>query len=207
MIKTIKINHKKELTLSEAEELISQIRSKVNSAKEKNSREILKKESKASNSPKYFKKLEFTLKTMMELLSKPDYPENGITSHFGVSEFVDNDSLAISNYELTDKMLITLYRARNQYLPNGKQVGYSKEEHDKRVECLVKALGDKTKILDRWNGDTGQAGVSIIVNTPIPPALLTALNNYRRIDSPFSLKERDKKGYEDFNKFYTGVNS
>lgn len=207
MIKTIKVKHKEKLTLKEAEILIKKIRSQISVAKEKNSQEIETKELAKSTSSNYLANLEETLKAMISALSKPNYPANGITSHFGVSEFVENDSLAITNYETTDKMLVTLYRAKNQYLPNSRQIGYPKEEHDKRVAVLVKALGPNTKILDKWNGEDGQAGVSIIVDTPIPSALLTALNNYRRMDSPFTLKDKDKRGYEAFDKFYPGVNS
>jgi hypothetical protein len=101
-------------------------------------------------------------------------------------------------------LLITLYRSQNQFYPNSKQVGYTQKELDLKALTIIQALGGK--VLDRWNGQEGQAGISIVLDNPVPKSLLTAITNYHNLGvRVFDLTKKDQKGFENFEQWMETV--
>lgn len=138
-------------------------------------------------------------------LERDDYPQNGICSHFGVS--VRHPRLTINLGKREGRLLITMYtrnhyskvagRSYHQMEGNLYQVGFPRCVHDMRATAVAHSLG--AEIVDRWNGEDGHHGVSIVLSRACPDSLHAAIRNYHLMPSPFNLREQDRAGFSAFS--------
>lgn len=187
------------LSLSEAEQALSQLQSLVQNEKDSISKALEKKYQKETNA-EYLRTLALRLETLYSKLSRDNYPKDGVCSHHGFGVMVKNDYLELTVLE--GKLLLKLYRSKNSFLPNGTQVGYSKSQHLKKIKAIQKAL--KCQVLDKWNDSEKSNGFSLILNCSIPKGLEVAIKNYHQIDNVFSFTKQEEIGYLKFMEWMNG---
>lgn len=142
-------------------------------------------------------------------LERPGYPENGITSHFGVT--VPHPSLRVEISPRGRGTLVIMY-ASHMYAKvfregcqsdpfNGRiHLGYQQALHQARAISVAKALN--CGILSFWNGEDGHNGISIILDYRCPESLCVAVTNYNKMQSPFKLRAEDEEGFAAFRKWF-----
>ena len=136
------------------------------------------------------------------------FQPNVICSHFGEHVSHANLSINIGVRGLGAMLLITIYDrrhfvmgiARHGHLDRqaGKYLaGQSRTIHTARAESVAGALG--CEIIDRWNGEDGHNGISIVLARRCPAVVLTGIQNYCAMGSPFHLTDADRAGFEAYN--------
>lgn len=195
-MKDLNINY----SVSEADEIIQSLQEKITQSKEKESVKLLKKYSKETNS-KYIELLCQQVSLHMEKLNRTSFPKNGLCTHFGIGFSVKNDYVQISPRSYNDnRTLFTIYRNSNRaYLPNGIRFGNSKEDHQKKMRAISALLG--RVVLDYWNGEDNQEGISFVLDLDCPKSLKTVCLNYHNLESVFNLTKKQEECFKKWDKW------
>lgn len=164
-------------------------------------RELLRKE---ANKIDFSIKVQGIVKLVKDLIKKldrRDYPMDGICSHHGVQKAIYDEAISISNTE-AGKLLITVYG--KSYIQcdeknNWVKFGKTHAEHDIILKTVSAALN--RKILEFWNGEEGDAGISFVLDRKCPKSLLTAITNYNNLPNVFNITSEHEKCYEKFNEW------
>lgn len=140
-------------------------------------------------------------------LDSIDPPQNAICNHFGDSIVVAGLRIGLSTAPdaAAGKLLITAYSRKvtvagycraGHVEPDRTYVGYNRAIHHARANSIATALS--SQIIDFWNGENGHNGISIVLDRPCSAILLTGIQSYRRLASPFRLTDADKAGFDSY---------
>ena len=111
--------------------------------------------------------------TIVALLDRPGWPENGRASHHGWSVpglHGVRCSILTNNNACAKRLLVTIY-STSKY---GHQ---TKEGHLARADAVAKSLG--SQIFNTWNGGDGMEGISVVLGREAPESLFRAIGNAR----------------------------
>jgi hypothetical protein len=124
-----------------------------------------------------------------------------ICHHLGVSAgSADHVSVGLNAQGFG--LLVTAYRD-SEYHDRATDLpyGYPLSEHDRLVDALV-ARFDVPRF-DRWNGEDGHSGVSIVLALQPPQTLVDAIDAYRRMPNVFKPTEDENQAFRAFRAWYS----
>lgn len=130
-----------------------------------------------------------TVVEMVRRLIRPDYPLNGIVSHFGVFASVRGLSVNVSSHG--GLLHVTMYQSL-----------YHRPKAIHRDRANAVATGLLCAIRTTWNGGEGHDGVSVILDRPPPESLIVAQGNYHAQRDVFRPTPAEKAGYLAFREWY-----
>lgn len=136
------------------------------------------------------------IRLQYDALNADDWPQEGIESHFGVSQRCGIFSVGLSTRGL--HLLITVY---NCYLwKEHELVGFPEE----RFQQLVKAIREDmaTNMREYWNGCENGTGISIVLDLLCPASLRQAQRNYRNQKDVFNHTETESKAWSAWSTWY-----
>lgn len=131
-------------------------------------------------------------------------PANAICSHFGDGLTVGSLRVGLGCKNRDEgNLLITIYTRKvtvpghcryGHGDPGSLHVGYSRTVHHARANSVADELG--SEIIDLWNGEDFNNGISIVLARMCPAIVLTGIRNYGRLANPFTLSDRDRAGFD-----------
>jgi hypothetical protein len=147
--------------------------------------------------------LKNSISNILSKLARTDFPKDIMCNHFGIRIPIMNDDLQFACHS-DNQIRITLYRSRNTYYSNGKQIGYSCKEHELRKDAIQQS--SSCKIADHWNDNEGSSGFSVIIKKKCPKSLMHAISRARDENSVDRQRKSNTDEYENFKKWLGLIN-
>lgn len=142
------------------------------------------------------------IKSKLALLDRPDFPRNGICHHLGVSYSFNGNTIGFADWN-DDALLIMVYMDASRFVRSAsgeiEEMGRSKTDHDQIIADVAK--GAESNVLQTWNGEEDNQGVSIVLSRKCPEGLLACMKNYREMKNVFNPTEDERNGFNLFNQW------
>ena len=127
--------------------------------------------------------------SFLDTLGAIDFPPGSICQHHGVSVGTEHEvfgQVGIAPYH-GETLLMFGYDNYDAFFP---QVVFD----EVRSGCA--SIGTVTKT---WNGQADNYGISVVIDRTPPIGLVRAIERYRSLPDPFSLRPKDKRGFRMFH--------
>jgi hypothetical protein len=131
------------------------------------------------------------LERRVKALQMAYFPVDSICSHHGVNIGSCGTQALITVVPRDNHLLFMFYTYDSHR-------GFSKKTFDRWRQGMARFGG----ILDEWNGQPGNNGISMLIGMPIPRLYANAIRNYNRLRDPFNLSVEDQARFAAFDKVW-----